>query len=162
MAATQRTVCADYTHTHTHTHMFACTHTLTHIPVTKLWGYIGITMSVCVLPTTTLPPQNEVTGYIGITVPICLFVCPCDQIFSRQYLLNCWTYFMSQCLVRKLDCCVQGQGHSEGSDCQWMFVQPVSSGPLNHCDQTRYGDALSWAGVHAKRLMCQLQGQGHS
>ena len=28
--------------------------------------------------------------------------------------------------------------------------------------QTCYGDSLSWAECHVKRLVCYLQGQGHS
>ena len=34
-------------------------------------------------------------------------------------------------VVRKLDCCAQGQGHSEGSKCKLVFVWPISSEPLN-------------------------------
>ena len=30
-----------------------------------------------------------------------------------------------------MDCCVQGQGHSEGSKCQWKIVWLVSSEPPN-------------------------------
>ena len=33
----------------------------------------------------------------------------------------------SECLVEKLDYCIQGQGHSEGSKCQWMFVWMILS-----------------------------------
>ena len=33
--------------------------------------------------------------------------------------------------MEKLDCCVQGQGHSEITKCQWMFVQMISSETLN-------------------------------
>ena len=48
------------------------------------------------------------------------------------YLLNCWSfcyklglivhYHKPECFMEKLDCCVQGQGHSKISKCQWMFV----------------------------------------
>ena len=31
-----------------------------------------------------------------------------------------------ECLVKRLLCCIQGQGHSEGSELQWMFVQTIS------------------------------------
>ena len=31
----------------------------------------------------------------------------------------------------KLDCCVQGQGHSKISKCPWMFVQMISAEMLN-------------------------------
>ena len=34
-------------------------------------------------------------------------------------------------LERKLDGCVQGQGHSEVLKCQWMFVQPIPLELLN-------------------------------
>ena len=33
--------------------------------------------------------------------------------------------------MEKLDCCVQGQGHSRISNYQWMFVQMLSSETLN-------------------------------
>ena len=33
--------------------------------------------------------------------------------------------------MKKLDCCVQGQGQSNISKCQWMFVHMISSEPLN-------------------------------
>ena len=33
--------------------------------------------------------------------------------------------------MKKLDCCVQGQGHSKISKCQWMFVQMIFSESLN-------------------------------
>ena len=33
--------------------------------------------------------------------------------------------------MEKLDCCVQGQGHSKISKCEWMFVQMVFSESLN-------------------------------
>ena len=32
---------------------------------------------------------------------------------------------------KKIDYCFQGQGHSEGSKCHWMFVQIISSKPPN-------------------------------
>ena len=32
---------------------------------------------------------------------------------------------------KKLDCCVQGQGHSKISKCKWMFVQMIFSESLN-------------------------------
>ena len=36
----------------------------------------------------------------------------------------------SECLVRRLVCCVHCQGHSEGSKLYWMFVSPLFSVPL--------------------------------
>ena len=36
-----------------------------------------------------------------------------------------------ECLVRKLYCSVQGQGHSEDSKCQWMIVLTIFSELLN-------------------------------
>ena len=64
------------------------------------------------------------------------------------YVLNCW-YFGDQlsltvdvhkleCLVKRLLCCIQGQGHSEGYELQWMFARTISL-----IDQTLYGDASS-------------------
>ena len=30
-------------------------------------------------------------------------------------------HYKLEYLVRKLDCCIQGHGHSEGSKCQWIY-----------------------------------------
>ena len=40
-------------------------------------------------------------------------------------------YHEQECFMEKLDCCVQGQGHSKISKCQWMFIQLISSESLN-------------------------------
>ena len=77
------------------------------------------------------------------------------------YLQNCWLfcnqtnslvgcYDKPEDLVRKSDCCVQGQGDSEGSKCQPMFGWYL----LNHwtfCDQTWCGDASSWARISMRK-----------
>ena len=31
-----------------------------------------------------------------------------------------------ECLVKRLLCCIQGQGHSAGSELQWMFARTIS------------------------------------
>ena len=61
-------------------------------------------------------------------------------------LLNCifWTvdpfvtklgsivvYHKPECFIEKLNGCIQGQGHSKISKCEWMFVQIVFSESLN-------------------------------
>ena len=51
--------------------------------------------------------------------------------------LNCWFFMGNQlsltvhvhkleCLVKSLLCCSQGQGHSEGSELQWLFARTIS------------------------------------
>ena len=40
-------------------------------------------------------------------------------------------YHKPECFLEKLDCCVQGQGHSKILKCQWIFVQMISSETLN-------------------------------
>ena len=40
-------------------------------------------------------------------------------------------YHKPECFMKKLDCYVQGQGHSKISKCQWIFVQIISSETLN-------------------------------
>ena len=40
-------------------------------------------------------------------------------------------YYKPECLMKKLDCCVQGQGHGKISKCQWLFIQMLSSEMLN-------------------------------
>ena len=57
------------------------------------------------------------------------------------YLLNCWSfstkrglmvhYHKPECLMKKLDYCVQGQGHGKIAKCQWLFIQMLSSEMLN-------------------------------
>ena len=61
--------------------------------------------------------------------------------FFLLYLLSCWffgkqtwsddTPHKSECLVKKWNYCVQGRGHFEGSNCQLMSVQMISSKLLN-------------------------------
>ena len=46
--------------------------------------------------------------------------------------------------VEKLDYCIYGQGHSEGSICQWMTVWYLLISRI-FCYQTWYGDAAWWA-----------------
>ena len=36
-------------------------------------------------------------------------------------------YRKPECLMKKLDCCVQGQGHGKIAKCQWLFIQMLSS-----------------------------------
>ena len=40
-------------------------------------------------------------------------------------------YPKPECCMEKLDCFVQGQGHSKFSKCQWMFAQMICSESLN-------------------------------
>ena len=40
-------------------------------------------------------------------------------------------YHKPECYMEKLDCCVQGQGHSNTSKYQWMFIQMMFSESLN-------------------------------
>ena len=40
-------------------------------------------------------------------------------------------YHKPECLMKKLECCVQGQGHGKISECQWLFIQMLSSEMLN-------------------------------
>ena len=40
-------------------------------------------------------------------------------------------YHKPECLMKKLGCCVQGQGYHKTSKCKWMFPQKTSSEQLN-------------------------------
>ena len=40
-------------------------------------------------------------------------------------------HHMPECPMRRVDCCLQGQGHSKGEKCQWTSVWMVCSEPLN-------------------------------
>ena len=61
-------------------------------------------------------------------------------------------YHKPDSFMEKLDCCVQGKGHSKILKCQWMFVRIIFSQSLHHYEP----DCLS------TRLVCCLQGPGHS
>ena len=67
-------------------------------------------------------------------------------------------------LCEKLDCCFQGQGHSEGSKCQWMFFWRMSSEPPN----ILLPNLLWWyiiirgARVSYGNIALLSSGQGHS
>ena len=40
-------------------------------------------------------------------------------------------YHKPKCLMKKLDCCVQGQCHGKISNCQWLFIKMLSFEMLN-------------------------------
>ena len=67
-----------------------------------------------------------------------------------------------ECCVTILDCCSQGQGHSEGSDIVREYLSKDYL--LNHLlflDETRYAGVSSWSGVSCEKFGF-LQGQCHS
>ena len=76
-----------------------------------------------------------------------------------------WIYgtsLLARVFCEKLDCCVQGRGHSKGSKCQWMIVCTISSEPPN----ILLPDLAWWCiiksrNVGRKKLVRYLQGQGH-
>ena len=78
-----------------------------------------------------------------------------------SYVLNCWSFgdqlsltahvHKLECLVKRLFCCIQGQGHSEGSELQWMFARTVSL--MMHHHQPEY---------HSEISFCYVQGQSHN
>ena len=71
-------------------------------------------------------------------------------------------YHKPECFMEKLDCCVQGQGHSKISKCQWMFVQMMSSEMLNLLTPSLVLWCIIMSQiVSQKRLVCCLQGQDH-
>ena len=73
-----------------------------------------------------------------------------------------WYVIISQSVLwKKIDNCIQGQGHSEGSKC-WCLSRWYLLNHLSFWYQTQYHDVSLWAGLHAKRLICYFQGQGHS
>ena len=74
------------------------------------------------------------------------------------YVLNCWFFgdqlsltvdvHKLECLVKRLLCCIQGQGHSEGSELQWMFAQTIYL-----IDQILYSGASSSARVSFRDII---------
>ena len=79
--------------------------------------------------------------------------------YDYFYVLNCWFLGGDQlsltvhvhkleCLVKRLLCCIQGQGHSEGSELQWMFAWTISL-----IGQTYYGDVSSSARVSFRNII---------
>ena len=63
----------------------------------------------------------------------------CDRFYHIFWIANpCATklglivhYHKLECLIKKLDCCVQGQDHSKISECLWLFIPMLSSEMLN-------------------------------
>ena len=45
--------------------------------------------------------------------------------FGDQLSLTVYVHKL-ECLVKRLLCCIQGQGHSEGCEIQWMFAWIIS------------------------------------
>ena len=101
------------------------------------------------------------------------------------YLLHCWsvcnqTWFESTVSWAGVPCgtkpnkpmvvqhqnpvCVQGQGYSEGSKCQWMYVRMIFSLCVRSCplnifwtlshffNQTWYGGVVSWGDVSCGKI----------
>ena len=66
--------------------------------------------------------------------------------------------------VEKLDYCVQGQGHSRGSKCRWMFVWMLSSEPQNILLPSLlwWCSIMSQSVMRKKTIVCCHQGEGHS
>ena len=67
-------------------------------------------------------------------------------------LLICWFDHKLECPVEKLNYCIQGQGHSEGSICQWLSGWYLLNCRL-FCFWTWYGDAASWAKLSERATM---------
>ena len=65
--------------------------------------------------------------------------------------------------MEKLDICIQGQGHSKGSVCQWMFVQIIFSEPQNILlpNLVWWCSIMSQSVMWGKKIVFYLQGQGH-
>ena len=63
-----------------------------------------------------------------------------------------------------MDYCIQGQGHREGSICQWMFVWMVSSELQNSLllNLVWWSSMLSQGVMQREKKVFCLQGQGHS
>ena len=53
-------------------------------------------------------------------------------------------YHEPECFYEKLDCYVQGEGHSKILKCQWMFVQMIFSESLN----------LVWLCIIMSQIVC--------
>ena len=57
---------------------------------------------------------------------IILILCSELLIFGGDRLSLTVLNFKLECLVKRLLCCIQGQGHSEGSELQRMFARTIS------------------------------------
>ena len=63
-----------------------------------------------------------------------------------------WYIIISQSVLwQKLDCCVQGKGHSEGLKCKCLSRWYLLNLQI-FCYQTWYCDASTWAGVSCKKI----------
>ena len=108
--------------------------------LTERWGFF----SVCCCAIFMVKVMVK-TGQIQI----CLFL---------QYVLNCRSshihtgcdHYKSDCLVKRLDCCVPKQGHSDGLKLHWLFLSPTFffyfffNVRLSLCKETRCVDVLLW------------------
>ena len=80
-----------------------------------------------------------------------LSVISTELLILRQPDLVWWYIVISQCCVKKIDYCIEGKSHSEGSECQCLSRWYV----LNHqtfCYQTWFFDSSSWARVSCKKI----------
>ena len=73
-------------------------------------------------------------------------------------------YYKPEYLLKKLDCCVQDQGHSKSSKCQWMFVQMIPSELLNLLlpNLVWWYIIMNQSVCYKKRFFCCLHCQSHS
>ena len=60
-----------------------------------------------------------------------LYLLNCSSVCHQTWFDSTLSYHKPECFMEKLDCCVQGQGHSKISKCQWIFVQMIFSESLN-------------------------------
>ena len=58
-------------------------------------------------------------------------------------------YHKPECFMEKLDCCVQGQGHSKISKCHWWYFLKC----WTFYYQTLYGNATLWARLSLKKIV---------
>ena len=73
-------------------------------------------------------PQRSILGIGGSAVCIYCNFWTADPFLIKINLMV--SHHKPECLVERLDCCVQGQGRSDCSKRHWMFVNPICSVPL--------------------------------
>ena len=70
---------------------------------------------------------DQIVTFSAVSLELLILCCQ----FTKLGLIVHYHTHKPECFMEKLDCCVQGQGHSKISKCQWMFVQIIFSKSLN-------------------------------
>ena len=113
-----------------------------------MWWDIFISQSViCEKWVSIFKVKVTVTEFWFIQSNVTIFIIRSELIFLGDQLGLTVHVHKLEYLVKRLLCCSQGQGHSEGSEFQWMFAWTIS------LISQMYGDASSSARVSFRNII---------